>query len=95
MSRAGCFTTGWERHLRISKGVARICKESRLNTKAVLELVRKHGKRLPHMLPVGQRVQTSADWAGSRDTLVVTTICHPRTGDALTLVQFSWEGQGS
>jgi hypothetical protein len=94
VSRAGCFTTGWETRLRVSKTVKRVCKESRLNTKALLELLRKHDKRLPHLLPVDTRVQTSLEWAGSRDTLVATTICHPQTGDALTLVQFSWEGQG-
>ena len=94
VSRAGCFTRDWQTRLRVSPQVKRICKQSHLNTKALLDLIRKHDEHMPLLLPVGRRVQTSLEWAGSRDTLVATSICHPTTGDVLTLVQFSWEGKG-
>lgn len=93
MNRAGCLTRNWSKRLQLSRAVERTCDASRLNTKTLLALVREHDRRLPHLLPAGQRVQTTREWAGSRDTLVMTTVCDSRTGEPITLVQFSWEGR--
>src|SRR5262245_1314831 len=91
MSRAGCFTRGWQGRMRLSRGVDRTARASKVSSRELLELLRQHHRRMPTFLPVGTLVQTNADWSGSRDRVVATTVCDRRTGLVTTLVQFAWE----
>lgn len=92
MSRSGCTTAGWQSRLMVSRAVRRASNASKVSSRMLLRILRRHGERLPELLPSGQRVRTLADWA-ERESIVVTTVCDGRRPSALTLVQFDWEEQ--